>query len=345
MPRPRVDLHGLVTPVDIADLVNDPTVQVVQTDKPLEPSAWRLLNSELFSARPDITLRVYGFYQEVCDLSFLQDMGHVRHFAADCLMKATGIEYVGRLLKLESLSVGIYGLDSFGFLDSLPREQITKLSLLATGSKRPNLQLLGRFNNLATLYIEGHQKDIEVLGGLENLEDLTLRSIGQIDLGLLQRLRRLWSLDIKLGGCSDLSGLSGLSQIKYLELWQIKGLSDISVISTLPSLQFLYLQSLVNVAALPDFSGLKHLRRVCCENMNGLTDVTSLSSATALEEFFFSKKNGLTPEAYEWIVKLPGIRSATVALGRMKVDDRFRELATIHGVEPYQFRRFEFTQS
>jgi hypothetical protein len=334
--------HGSVTPAEITDLINDPDIRIVQASTTVDSSTWDLLNNALFSTRPDIKLRLYGFYSEVCDLSFLRQMGNVRHFAADCLMEATGVEYLSYLTNLESLSIGIYNLESFGFLDRLPCEQIISLSLEATHSNRPHLQPLGRCGNLRTLYIEGHQKDIEVVGGLEHLEDLTLRSIGPVDLGFLQALHRLWSLDIKLGGIRDLSALADMNQIKYLELWQVKGLSDINVISTLRGLQFLFLQSLANVVRLPDFSELKRLRRVFCQNMNALTDLASLSSATALEEVFFSTTHGREPDEYEWIAKLGGVRSATIALGSSKRNERFKGLAAGHGVTQYRFTPFVY---
>jgi hypothetical protein len=92
---------------------------------------------------------------------------------------------------------------------------------------------------LRKLYIEGQQNGIAVLGELQGLEDVTLRSISTPGLEYVSNLPRLLSLDIKLGGIQNLSAISGKQSIKYLELWQIKGLSDISVVSSLTGLPFL----------------------------------------------------------------------------------------------------------
>ena len=337
------DFTGSVTRAEVAKLMADPNVKTVQTKVPAESSTWDFLNRELFQARPDIELRLYGFYSDTCDLRILRQTGNVRHLVADCLMTATGVENIASLTKLESLSVGIYDLDSFAFLDSLPCEQIVSLSLQATASKRPALRSLERFTNLTTLSIEGHKKDIEVIGSLKRVEDLTLRSIGPVDLSFLQSLTDLWSLDIKLGGIRDLSGLANMDQLLYLELWQVKGLSDLSVISTLRGLQFLFLQSMINVVRLPDFSDLKDLRRVHCENMNGLTDLSSLSTTSVLQEVFFSTTRGQEPEEYEWIVKLDNLWRATVTLGSLDRNERFKKIAARYGVEEYrQFAPFEY---
>jgi len=338
----RFTFYGSVTPVEIADILRDPDLHTVQTSVPAEPATWDLLNRELFSVRPDIQLRVFGFYSQVCDLSFLQQMDNVRDFAADCLMDATGVENIARLTNLERLSLGIYQLASFDILERLPAEQIVSLDLGETSSKRLTLRPLDRFTNLKALSIDGHRKEIEVIGGLSRLEDVTLRSIGSVDLSFLQNLEQLWSLDIKLGGCRDLSGLAGMDQIKYLELWQIKGLQDLDVVSSLRGLQFLFLQSLANVVRLPDFSDLSRLQRIHCQNMNALMDLSALSSARSLEELFFSTSRALPPEAYEWIAELENLTAATVSLGSAKRDERFRELAEGHGVGPYRFVPFEY---
>ena len=269
-------------------------------------------------------------------------MSNVRRFSADCLRAASGLEHLTELPKLESLNIGIYELDSFEFLADLPCEQIRRLSLEMTGSKRPNLYHLERFKNLKTLYIEGHTKEIERVGSLKHLEDLTLRSVTVPDLSFLQKLHNLWSLDIKLGGCKDLSGLAGMNQIKYLELWQIKGLSDINVVSTLTGLQFLFLQSLANVVKLPDLSQLSHLKRLFCDHLNPSLDLSPLSAAPALEELFYATKGGLPPESYEWIAKLPCIRRATIALGSYKRNCQVKELFDTCGVAAYESKHFVY---
>jgi hypothetical protein len=44
------------------------------------------------------------------------------------------------------------------------------------------------------LYVQRHTKDIEVIGSLSQLEDLTLRFITLPDLSILRALKRLHSL-------------------------------------------------------------------------------------------------------------------------------------------------------
>ena len=255
----RVDFEKSLSTAELEVLVANPRLKILQTSSPVEPATWDMLDDMLFSRRPDIELRVYGFYSSACDLSFLRRMRKVRRFAANCLMKAKGLEYLVCLENIESLSVGIYSLESFDFLEDLPIGRLRTLSLEATKSRRPSLHPLARFDRLRKLYIEGQHKDIEVIANLCCLEDLTLRSISIDGLDFLRGLNHLWSLDIKLGGIRDLSALNGMGGIKYFELWMVKGLQDVSVISTMLGLQFLFLQSLRNISSVPDLSKLTAL--------------------------------------------------------------------------------------
>ena len=197
--RGRVNFQGSLTAAEIDSLVSDPQLDVLQTSSPVESGTWDLLNDRLFAIRHDVALRVYGFYSSDCDLAFLLRLPNVRRFSADCLIKAHGIEHLATLENLESLSVGIYSLETFDFLESLPGSKLQSLSLGATKSKRPTLRHLARFDKLRTLYIEGQQKDIDAISTLSHIEDLTFRSISVDGLDFLESLNHLWSLDIKLG--------------------------------------------------------------------------------------------------------------------------------------------------
>ncbi len=220
----RIEFHGSLSPKEVDEIATNPLVCVLQASSTVDPDTWRLLNEALFSRRADIALRLYGFYTSICDLSFLRLLPNLRRFCANCLQHAKHVECVASLPHLQTLEIGIYDLESFEFLKDIQPGGITKLSLSATKSRKPSLGLLPRFSNLRTLYLEGQSKEIQVISQLAALEDLTLRSITIPGLEFLRGLKHLWSLDIKLGGTNNLQALEGLTEIKYLELWQIKDL-------------------------------------------------------------------------------------------------------------------------
>src|SRR5262245_29629151 len=280
---------------DLRHLVEHPRVKVLQTRSQLPAPVWASMNDVFFSVRPDVELRIYGRHPQECDLGFARDMTNVRRFAADCLLRARNVDAIAGMPHLESLSLGVFELEDFSVLELIP-PALTRLALGATRSKKPSLAPLRRFRSLRVLYLEGHNKSIEVLSDLHELEDLTLRSITTGDLGYLKPLHHLWSLDIKLGGIRSFTGIEGMENIKYLEIWQVRELDRVDIVAALPGLQNLFLQSLPHVETLPALSQSRALRRVVVENLKGLRDFSALREAPALEEFALLQGNKQNPE-------------------------------------------------
>jgi|HubBroStandDraft_6_1064221.scaffolds.fasta_scaffold68276_2 hypothetical protein len=337
--KSRVEFLDRLTTAEVHDLATNPNLKVLQTARPVSLPTWELLNQNLFATRPDVQLRVYGFYTSTCDLSFVAKMSNVRRFSADCLMQAVGIEHLSALQNLEELSVGIFNLDSFDFLTTIPRS-IRDLSLAATKSKKPRLDVLRHFQSLRKLYLEGQQNGIEVIAHLPELEDITLRSIRTSGVEYLSKLPRLWSVDIKLGGIQDLSAIAGKESIKYLELWQIRGLSDISVVSSLIGLQYLFLQALRNVDTIPDLSRLTKLRKIVLDNMKGLKDVSAIGMAPALEEFLHIAAQGFSVKEYWDLLDKPSLKQALIGFCSQSKNEKFADLIRQSGRS--QYRRVEF---
>jgi hypothetical protein len=338
----RVDFKCSLTRNEVDSLVSDAQLKILQTCDSVDDTTWEMLNERLFTLRPEVELRVYGFYSSECDLSFLAYLTNLHHFSADCLMRAKGIERVADLPMLESLSVGIDNLENFDFLANLSERYLRKLSLGRTKSKKPSLGHLKRFGELRRLYVEGQEKEIEAISKLSCLEDLTLRSITIGDLDFIRDLKSLWSLDIKLGGTNNLAALAGIDRIKYLELWQVRGLKDISVISTMRGLQYLFLQSLPHVANLPDFSNLRALRRVVLDSMKGLQDIRGLARAPALEEFMHIAAQGLEPTHYADLLTSKTLKRIGVGFGSTRKNKEFLDQARHMGIESYGRSQFVF---
>ena len=93
----RVDFSSHLGEKEVEQLVSDPDIRTLQCSSPVDLGTWDLLNRNLFARRPEIELRVYGFYSLVCDLSFVRRVRNVRRFSADCLMQATGVEHLACL--------------------------------------------------------------------------------------------------------------------------------------------------------------------------------------------------------------------------------------------------------
>jgi hypothetical protein len=302
------------------------------------------LNGKFFAARPDVQLRIFGFYSSVCDLNFLWMMDKVQYFSADCLRRVQNIGAITGLPSLRSIGIGVIELEDFAFLADL-RPELETIYLGATRSRKPSVRLLERFRHLKTLSLEGHRKDLEVVSALLELENLTLRSVSVKDLSFLRSLSKLWSLDIKLGGSNDLQGLAGLENIKYLELWQVRGLANLEPISTLTGLQYLFLQSLPRVAKVPELARLTRLRRIHLENMKGLQNLNALCGAPALEELIHIDARRHDPNDYLCLLKNQTMKALRVGFGGDFKNKTFRAMLekhqkVWHDCSPFEFRSY-----
>ncbi|MGG0186185.1 hypothetical protein [Bacillus rhizoplanae] len=326
----RVQIKGKMTKEEVHELLNYKDLEVIQFQSEVEHDTFQKLNDILFSVRDDVVLRVYGFYNSKCDFSFLERLPNLSRFYAECYEMVENLEAITFLKKLKELNLSIFGLESFDILSKIP-DTLEELVLGETKSKKPNLSILERFGNLRKLFIIGHKKNIEVISNLGNIEKLTLTSITTKNLEFLLPLKKLWYLNINLGGLNNFSAIEGLDNIKYLELFQIRGLSDISFISTLTGLQYLSLQNLPNVNVLPNLSSLTKLKKVALESMKGLKDISSLEHAPALVEFTHWSAMNMNIEDYVPLLRNPSLERVSVGFGSDKRNIQFERLAEEYG--------------
>lgn len=341
--RDRANFSGALTAAEIDALLQDNALGILQTTTQPDALTCKRLNESLFAQRPQLELRVYDFDGAVCDLSFLKHLDNVRHFSADCLQQATGMQHLASLNQLHSLAIGIGELQDFDFLSRLPVDNLRTLYLGKTSSARPELQALARFSQLRTLYLEGQQKQIEVIAGLPRLHDLTLRSLKLERLDFLQGLPRLRLLDIKQCIVRDWSALQRMQGLQFLELWQIRGLGDLSFLSSMSGLQYLFLQALGQLGQLPGLAQLGKLRRVQLDTLRNLRDIDSLQQASALQEFIHIADRHWKPADYRDLLRMPSLKSAKVDFGNEKKNQVFRAMLSQQGLQEYAYTEFEFS--
>jgi hypothetical protein len=293
----------------------DEKCRVIQFSSPLTDTDHEKL-SQFAKNYPTVSFRVYGHYGKgrLHDLNFLRHYPFVKNFQVDVFEIASidGIEYLPE------------NLEYFGFGQT---------------RKKFSLNFLEKFKNLHELYIEGHDKDIEIISKLVTLERLTFRSITLKDLSILLPLKKLWWLAIKLGGTRNLSLLPKIGGLKYLELWMVRGLEDISSISELKNLQFLFLQDLKNVKELPDLSECRSLKRIAIENLKGLSDLSPLLKATNLEELIVVSGNNFQPNDFIPLKNHQSLKSVLIGLGSTKKNDKVEEIL---GLPKADYSKFDF---
>lgn len=339
--RDRYNFEDKISKSELQTITGNPEIKYLQTSSATKAKTFELINEYVVKKRPDIQIRLYGYYTKGCDLSVLSYLRDVNRLSIDCLHDGKNISNITQLPKLSEVSVGIFNLDDFEFLAGLPAN-ITSLSLHATRSKKPKLDHLNRFKNLQTLYLEGQQNNIEVLADLLELQDLTLRSVSTANLNYILPLKKLISLDIKLGGIKNFDATTELGNLRYLELWQVRDLASLEFVGEISSLQYLFLQSLPQVKKLPKLTANRKLRRIYVENLKGLMDFTSLAQAPALEEFILTMGQKQSPAQLKPLLLNTSLKKALVLFGSEKKTLEFSELLNGRGVEKFKHSPFIF---
>lgn len=195
-----------------------------------------------------------------------------------------------------------------------------------------SLAPVAHLSGLRRLYLQKQTRDIEVLSGLTSLRSLTLREITLPDLSLLLPLPELRALDLKLGGTNDLSLLPRIGQLQYLELWMVRRLDDVAPLAKVPSLRYVHLEAFKQVTALPsDLSRLSRLDTFWIETMKGLTDLTPLLTAPALQRVALVNMTHLEPAQVGVLADHPALRNLIAGLGSDRKNRAVRELLPLTG--------------
>ena len=266
----------------------------VQFHRPLNRRDYEILSDRLLH-RPEVKLRVFhsGVGQRLTDLDFLAFFPTIRRLSIELFW----------LTNIDGFSA-VRDLDEFDFG--------------RTKKKSYSLRFLSRFRSIKKLHIEGHRKDIDVLTSLPDLSVLSLRSVTLSDAILMTQFPKLRRLAIKLGGTTNLSDLSRLSDLTKLELWLIRGLTDLSFLEDMVSLEGLHLEALRNVTSLPSFRKLTKLRGVLLEKLPGVIDLQPVADAPALERLILYSMNNVELETLQSFVSHPTLRRLIPDLGSLK---------------------------
>jgi hypothetical protein len=321
------------TPKHIEQLAADPAWDQIAFDEAVSPSVLRALDKLILAKRPEFQVCFYGFLDDALDSHCLELIPSVRRLSIRGIAEAQTPFVLPAYQHLTELTIGILNLEDFTFLEALP-PPLARLSLELTTRQKISLAPIERFRDLKRLSLEGHTKDIEVIGTLRKLEELRLRSITIDSLAWITSLPHLWSFDLKLGGTRELSALGQVKKLKYLEIWQVHQFKELAFLAECLALQFLYLQSLPKVTEFPSLAMLKHLRRIYLENMKGLRTLAPIAAAPALEEFNFAAATHLQPKDFSPFLKHPTLKRAAVGFGSQKRNAELEAQLADAGIAP-----------
>lgn len=156
-------------------------------------------------------------------------------------------------------------------------------------------------------------KDLEAIGALSELNALSLLGFTFKSLDAFRPLKNLERLWIGFGSVPDIGPIGELPKLKALELMRVRKLGDLSPLSRVKTLQYIALGDMKEVAAMPDCSQLKGLRRVYLDTMNGVTDVSGLAKAPNLEDLIVVNSK-IEAQVFDTIIAYSKLKRVTVGL-------------------------------
>ncbi len=213
----------------------------------------------------------------------------------------TGLELATGLTKLnlDSLRGGYRGTFDGGVADLTPLADLQALETLslAMSPSLTDLSPLAGLRNLKSLGLTagsiGRRSGVRDLKALESLPltALVINHASVSDISPLSGLSQLAHLNLNTNQVTDLSGLSGLSQLQYLNLFS-NDVSDIAPLAGLSNLRRLQL-GLNLVTDISPLSGLSLLGTLWLAD-NRIRDVTGLGGLTGLSSL--SLRNNLVAD-------------------------------------------------
>jgi internalin A len=276
----------------------EPECKVVQFNTALTPEELKEAGT-LISDRPDVQLYVYG--RPSRNLDFLYYFPRLRslHLALFLLEDISGFSHVqGSLEKL-----------TFG-----------------DTKKTFSLRFMDALTHLKELFLVGHKKDLTSIQSLVRLHRLGLSGITLHDLSVLLPLKKLRALSIFMGGTTHLELLSEFSELEDLFFMRITKLSDLGVLADLHSLKTLRLDWMRNVTSLPSFSRLSRLTSVTLDTMKGLTDLSPIAAAPALQRLVVQSMPQLSAKDFCCFAGHPQLRELWAYIGKSRANEEIKRM-------------------
>jgi hypothetical protein len=274
-----------------------PDCRTVQFSTPQSEETLRRM-ARLMRDRPDVELYVFG---GVKDLEFLKYFETLRrlHLAVWDIDDVSGFAYLGT--DFESLT-------------------------FSTTHKRFSLRFLETLPGLRSLFIQGHTKDLDVVGGLTGLRSIGLSGIPLADLSLLVPLQELTNVFVGFSKTRDLWALRDLPQLKELRILRITELAAVDIVRELVGLVSVELNWLRNVERLPNLSRLASLQSVTLDTMKGLREIAGVAAAPALQRLAVAACPSLTAESFRCLLGHPTLRELWGYTGRTRENTEIKRM-------------------
>jgi hypothetical protein len=229
------------------------------------------------------------------------------------------LDFLADFPGLKALAVNVSGLKSLAPL-SLAADSLEWLHIGGwMAPSKLSCQPLAGLRNLRSLSLARLPKDLDAIEALTGLEELSLLGFTFMSLDVVRPLKNLERLWVGFGSVQDIAPVAEAPQLKALELMRVRKLGDLSPAAGVKTLQYLALGDMKQVEQMPDCSQLKALRRVYLDTMNGITDLSGLTTAPNLEELIVVSSR-IEADVFDPIVAHPKLKRVTVGLASRKAE-------------------------
>ena len=293
-------------------------LQIV-TPRVSDPEKWPLSPTGAYFERLDALcaewgdrrkVRFYGHYGQVFDASALQALPNIRSLSIDSLERAINLEAIADLEHLERLHLGVFELEDKDILGKLPVKQLHGLMLSQTNTKALDLAPLAEAFNLATLYLDGHHKNIAALAHLDRLETLTFNPKRGLDLAFINGMQNLRALKFNLGGTDTIEAIE-LAELQDMAFTRTRDLARLGDMQRFPKLRRLLMQDQPHVESLAFGQANADLEHLWFDNCKGPSELRGLADCPQLKRlrWLFTERDPASlalPESVTHVYMLSG---------------------------------------
>ena len=319
-------------------------IQINSSLHEISQSNLQELYKRLFQKRKSLHLRIYGYNKQ--DLSLLTNFIELESLSIESSEQILNMGFLANFKKLDELHLVCDNQESFDFLWDI-NSSLKKLSIATYSKKKTNLDItpISNFKELKYLYLKEYNKSIEAaISPLVELETLALRSISKPkNLDFISHLSNLKDLIIQSCSFENITAISKLPNIRYLQLWKLAKINDINVVSLLSNLQHIFVETLNGVEKFPEVSNLSKLRRIKIVSCKNLRDFSSIEKSQSLTDFIIQNAKNSNIDDFIPILMNPNIKDLGIGYEKVSIQKKVSELAAKYNkiLKTYMYPQFD----